>query len=66
MLEEQFGLIIKKELNNLSHYDIRLVQEYLKKIQELETGYWKVEQKQDKKENEMTTEEYFRTVEEKV
>ena len=66
LLAKKFALIIKKELNNLSHYDIRLVQEYLKRIQELETSFAKVEQKQDRKDDELTTEDYFKRVEEKV
>ena len=30
---KKFSLIVKKELTNLAHYDVRLVHDYLKKIQ---------------------------------
>ena len=54
-LAKKFSLIVKKELNNLNHYDSRLLQEYLKKIQELETSYNKQEPKVKEEEPQLDT-----------
>ena len=42
-LSKKFALIAKKEIANLSVYDSRLIQDFLKRIQELESLYNKSE-----------------------